>query len=437
MRKKNVAIIGGGIAGLTAGYLIHQKHDVTLFEKSSRIGGNAYTHMSPKGDSMDIAVAAFGRTGYKNFYGLLSELDIETSLCPNSFMSLFNLDTREGIYLTPTLKGSHMQKFQLFGTRRLKMLVQLYFGLKKAQALLDSGATKNMTLEECIKKIPQFQGDVRTIFICTLCLLSSMKASDILKSPANFFLNKLKVHNDVLSPKFIYSVRCVEGGTKSYVEALSAPLRDKVILNANIKTILRNNKGVTLIMKDETKHSFDRVVFACNADQVLPLIEKPTPDEKKILGAWKYYDGRVVVHRDYTSFPPRDLIQAYTFLYTQKRGKLDTSVNGAIWHQPNVSKDCEYISSQHPNFPIEDKLIDLDIILRTPLYDFSSYPTLQKLPSLNGKQNSFFCGSYFGYGLHEDAVTSAIEVAKHLGVSFKPKEPSFKIFPLLRELFKK
>ncbi|MBI2608935.1 MAG: FAD-dependent oxidoreductase [Deltaproteobacteria bacterium] len=437
MKRRNVAIIGGGIAGLTAGYLINQKHDVTLFEKSSRIGGNAYTHISPQGDSMDVAVAAFGRKGYKNFFALLSELDIGTSLCPTSFMSLRDLDTHEGIYLTPTFKGIRKQKFQLLRASSLKMLMQVYLGLKKAQALLKAGEVEGLTLDECLQKIPQFKGDARTIFMCTLCLLSSMKGSDILNSPASFFLNKLKVHNDFLSPKALYSIRCVDGGTKSYVEALSASFRSKVIFNAQIKTVLRDEKGVTLVMKDGEKRPFDQVVFACNADQALPLIESPTDAERKILGAWRYYNGRLAVHRDYSSFPPRDLMQAYTFLYTNRNGVVDTSVSGSTWHQSYVSKDCEYIGTQHPNFPIRDELIELDLTLRTPIYDFSSYPTIQQLPTLNGEKNSFFCGSYFGYGLHEDAVSSAIDVAKFFDVTFQSEDAPPKIFPALREVLKR
>ena len=108
-------------------------------------------------------------------------------------------------------------------------------------------------------------------------------------------------------------------------------------------------------------------------------------------------------------------MQAYTFLYSQKSGRFNTSVTGSLWHLPGVAADCPYLSSQHPNFPIDPKLIEYQTVLRTPNFDFKSYPTVKQLPRLNGQMNSYYCGSHFGHGLHEDAVRSAIEVAQSLG----------------------
>jgi len=147
----------------------------------------------------------------------------------------------------------------------------------------------------------------------------------------------------------------------------------------------------------------------------LALLAAPTPLEYELLGAWRYKDGRVVVHRDHGAFPPRALIEAYTFVYTMRDGKMETSVNGALWHEPQAPQGCEYISAQHPNYPIREDLIDLDTTLRTPLFDFKSVATIPRLPELNKQGSTFYCGSYFGYGLHEDAVTSAKAVAARFG----------------------
>src|ERR1019366_9159308 len=100
-------------------------------------------------------------------------------------------------------------------------------------------------------------------------------------------------------------------------------------------------------------------------------------------GKWRYKDGRVVVHRDHGAFPPRALIEAYTFLYTLRGGKMETSVSGSLWHEPQAPADCDYISTQHPNFPIRKDLIELDATLRTPLFDFGSVATIPRLPKLN------------------------------------------------------
>lgn len=410
--KKRIAVIGGGIAGLTAGYFLDRRHDIVLFERSPRVGGNAYSLRTRTGAVLDIAVAAFGKAGYKNFYALLDELEIPTEPCPTSYLSFHNLDTKEGLYLTPSIAGLS-RNLELFRAANLASLAKLLVGLQRAQHRLGKGLLKDATLGDCLKELPEFSGDAKVIFLSALCLLSSMEVGELLASPAEFFFNKLRTHHDVISPKAAYSVRCVQGGTRRYVNALAARFRRKIRLNARITTVERGEDGVKLICEGDNADRFDAVVFACNPDQALALLAAPTALEKKLLGAWRYKDGRVVVHRDHSAFPPRDLIEAYTFLYTLRDGKMETSVNGALWHEPQAPKDCDYISAQHPNYAIRSDLVELDTVLRTPVFDFKSCATIPELPRLNAGRTAF-CGSYFGYGLHEDAVASAKRAAERL-----------------------
>lgn len=409
-----IAIIGGGVGGLTAGYLLHKKHDVVLFEKSARLGGNAYTHVTPDGETPDIAVAAFGKAGYKNLYKLFAQLNIETVPCYASYMSFHDLDSRDGVYLTPSIGASLTQRFQLFKPDNIASLLQLLLGLQVAQRRLELGLSENVTVDQSLRSLPGMSGNSRLFFLCALSLLSSMSVEEVLGAPAAFFFNKLKVHHDVISPKAAYSVGCAKHGTRSYINALAAGFRKKIVFNAEISAILRDEHKVTIALSGGRKEVFDKVIIACGADEALNLLEKPTKKENELLGAWKYKEGDVVVHRDYSAFPPRDLIESYTFLYSKKNEKLQVSINGALWHLPHVSRECEYMSSQHPNFPIRPELIELKTKLRTPIFDFSACASQKELPSLNNVLNTFYCGSYFGYGLHEDAVSSAMAAANYL-----------------------
>jgi predicted NAD/FAD-binding protein len=405
--RQRIAIIGGGVAGLTAGYLLNEKYDIRLYEKTGRIGGNAYTYQTKGGEDVDIAVAAYGKAGYPNFYKLLSRLKVKTKACITSYMSFHNLDTKTGVYMTP---------FRLLRGSKAGSILRLFRGVKKSRKMIDAGVFDDLTLEEGIKKVPQLTGDARIIFLSALCLLSSMSAEEVLGSPARFFFEKLRTHHDVVSFKAAWSVRAMKNKTKSYIEPLAAPYKDRIVLNSNIRTVHRTDKGVSLVFEDGERSEFDKVIFACNADQAFGLLNDPTDEEKRLLGVWKYKDGRMLLHSDHSSFPRRRLMQAYTFLYTDRDGKFNTSVNGALWHEPGVSSRCNLISSQHPNFPVDDKLVEFETVLRTPIFDFNSIKVIKELPLLNGVRNTYYCGSHFGFGLHEDAVRSAAEAAKHLGV---------------------
>jgi uncharacterized protein len=416
---QKIAIIGGGIAGLTAGYLLQRENEITLFERSGRLGGNAQTYLTQDGHALDIAVAAFGQAGYPNFYKLLKRLSIETRWCASSYMTMYNLDEGDGLYLTPfSWKGLLAQRFAMFAPQHLFSISSAYLGIKVALRELRRGRLAGLTLAQALKNMPMLQGESRRLLLCALCLMSSMSAKDVLASPAEFFFSKLSSHSDVLSPRSVYSVRCVATKTQSYVDALSEGFNDRVQFNSQIATVERGEGEVQIVDERGQRQRFDKVIFACNADQALTLLDKPTQTETDLLGKWSYNDGKVILHRDSSSFPRRELMQAYTFLYSEKSGEFDTSVSGSLWHLPGVAPDCPYISSQHPNFPIDPSLIEYETVLRTPNFTFDSYPTVKRLPTLNGKMNSYYCGSHFGHGLHEDAIRSAIDVATQLGATW-------------------
>lgn len=412
---KRVAVIGGGAAGLAAGHFLRGDFELTLFEKKARLGGNAYTFSARDGEEVDIAVAAFGRAGYKHFFRLLDELGIPTRPSAGAFMSLHDLDSDQGIYMTPSWRGLRAQRFRMMRPSALRPFWRLSRELAAARKIQQAGGFEGLTVREALGLLPRIAGDAETIFICGLCLLSSMSAEEVLEAPASFFFEKIAVHSDVMSPKAVYSVRTLPGGTRSYVSALARAFGDRIQLNTPVRRVLRDDDRIRIV-SDRGEETFDRVIFACNADQALQLLDEPTPLERELLSAWRYKDGRVVVHRDHTAFPRRELMQAYTFLYRRRDGVLSTSVNGSLWFEPGVPRSCDLISSQHPNFPIRDDRIELDTVLRTPIFDFRSCATIPKLPGLNGVRNTYYCGTHFGHGLHEDAIRSAVEVARALGV---------------------
>jgi len=415
--QERIAIVGGGVAGLTAGYLLNEKYDVTLFEKSGRLGGNAWTYMTRYGEEVDIAVAAFGKAGYKHLFELFSRLKVKTKSY-RAYVSLHNLDTKTGLYLTPSIRGLWAQRFGVLRSKHVIEVLQLLKVVRKARRLLHEGEFEGITLREGLRKVPHMTGHTRLLFLFALSMISSMSCEAVLNGPAEYFVKLIDIHDDALSCRAFYSVAGVENLTRGYVEALASGYRDGIVFNSDIKTIVREHGRIVVLAESGVKRVFDEIVFACGADQALSLLDSPTPEEKRLLGAWRFNKRRMVIHQDYSSFPERALIQGYTFLYTERGGILGCSANAGVWQQPGVSRKCKLIGSQDPNFPVDPDLVEFETTLRTPLYDFGSFSTVGQLPSLNGVQNTYYCGSYCGLGLHEDAVRSAVEVARKLNVDF-------------------
>ncbi|MBU1172587.1 MAG: FAD-dependent oxidoreductase [Proteobacteria bacterium] len=420
--NKKIAIVGGGIGGLTAAYLLNKKYDITLFEKENRIGGNAYTHKTQSGESLDIAVGAYSRFVSQNFLKLCKRINVKMIKQPSrALLSIHNLETHDGIYLTPlNLKGLMTQKFALYrSSARDYSISKTVLAMKKIIRLFDEGKLKGLSMAEAFQLMPELDKTGQIFLMSPLCLLSSMYYEEILKGPAEFFIGKIKAMRQFEPMPQMLGLYFPKNFTKSYVDALAANYPDKIIYNSNIKSIKRNNGNVTVKMNDGNESTFDFIVFACNADQALNLLENPTPDETRLLGNWKYKEGLMVVHKDKSKFPPRELCQSWTCLQSTRNGNPHFSISLCSWmFSPAVSNKCEFIGTQHPNFPINKILIDFKTYLRTPIYDFDSFKTIKELPSLNGKMKSYYCGSHFGFGLHDDAVTSAINVAKELGINW-------------------
>ena len=416
---QRIAIIGGGIAGLTAAYLLQQRYQVSLYEKSARVGGNAYTHTTSDGVSADVGVMSFERKAYRNFFRLMEHLGIESVSGAGRMGGAFiNLQTAEACYISPHLRGLIAQRFGLFRPSRLFDNLRLPLGMHEAKRLARRGDCNGLTLEQGLQRLPKITGDGKLAFISTLCMMSSMHCEELLASPAKFFFGKLEKYGSLFPPQILWRIRFMKQGTRSYVEKLSNSLRERIEFNARIHSVERDEQGVVLNMQDGERRRYDKVVFACHADQALRLLARPSALEQNLLGVWRYTDNEIVVHRDLSPFPQKALLDGYSFLYTRGGRYIDTSVTFSLWILPTAPRSSDWMITQHQNFPIRQEAIDARFSFKTPIFDFPAVAVQTELPRLNGQLHSYYCGSHFGFGLHEDAVSSAIRVADQLGVSF-------------------
>lgn len=408
-----IAIIGGGIAGLSAAYYLGDDHEVTLFEKDAAPGGNAHTIDTRDGLSFDIAVAVFGRFSYPRFSRLLDELGVARSPLRGNGAGWRDLDTGEASYFTWTARGLLAQRLSLLHPFRAYAFARSFANMNEGIRLFRAGRLQGLTMREAFELLPPFPADSLLLHMFVMCLVSSMYYEEIMDAPAEFFFGKIATHWDFF--RFpVFTLYHSRDNTRAYVKALAARMGDRLALGSRVTSVSRTENGVAVALEGGGEHSFDKVLFACNADQALSMLERPTDDEKRLLGAWRYKDGPIVVHRDRSLFPG-EFQNLFTFLYTKKEGSINTSVNGHIRNLKSVPRDCAYVSSQHPNFPIDPDRIEYRRVFRTPIFDRASVASIPELSRLNGVMNTYYCGSHFGHGLHEDAVESAFQAARAIG----------------------
>lgn len=413
-----IAIIGGGVAGLTAGYLLNDRHDVTLFEKDNRLGGNVHTLDTKTGEEIDISVFFWSPKLYPNFAKLLTRLGIDpyaTKPMEGLSQSFRNMDTHRDYFLSTDLLQPR-RTFSMKNFRSAMYQMVVLWNYMKIVKMYNMGQLDGLSLRQAIKFCPTLKGDLLKIAIFPVCIMTSMLWDELMDAPAGFAIAKIK--KQMGTPLKFASWRLYPCKTRVYVDRLAEPFKEMIQLNANIKSVIRNGSSVVLKMADDREQTFDKVIFACPADTALGLLSEPSEDEVRLLSPWRYHDGLVIVHTDKSNYPAEDLWGMYSYLYTDNNGIINTSINAHYRFQNGVPDDSDYMGCQHPNIEIDKNKIEFQRVFRTPIYDNKSSATIKELPSLNGQQNTYYCGSHCGYGLHEDAVTSAVNVSKMLGASW-------------------
>jgi predicted NAD/FAD-binding protein len=320
--------------------------------------------------------------------------------------------TKQDYYLSCDLTKPR-STFSGKNLRSLMYQLIVLWNYVKVVRMYRKGQLEGLPLRQALRFCPALQGDLLKIAFFPICIMTSMFWEELMDAPAEFVI--AKIEKQFGSPLKFASWRLYPCKTRVYIEKLAAPIKDSIHLKSSIRSVSRNGQTVTLTMDDGSEQLFDKVVFACPADAALRLLSDPSEDEVRLLSSWRYHDGMVIVHTDKSNYPPEDLWAMYSYLYTDEGGCINTSINAHYRFQNGVPGDSKYIGCQHPNIDIDKDKIEFQKVFRTPIYDKRSFHTIKELPSLNGRNGTYYCGSHFGYGLHEDAVTSAIDVGRSLG----------------------
>ncbi len=431
MRKK-IAVIGSGAAGLTAAYLLDPIHDVTLFEKAERLGGHTNTIFIPEGPDqgtpVDTGFIVFNRKNYPLLCRLFDRLQVETQPSDMAF-GLTNRKT--GLeYCSDFPQGLFAQKRNLLSPRFIQLIGDILRMNKLAKADLHLELAEKKTLGEWLDD-RKASAAFRDLYLLPMgAAIWSMPALEMMNFPARMFLRFFENHG-LWDLKDRPQWRFVTGGSQSYVEKIKKSFRGKILTDSGVVRVRRVPAGVEVKTSKEIA-KFDAVVVAAHADEAFLTLQDPSDNEKKVLSPWKYTKNEAVLHWDDSLMPKRRAAWASWNVFvagsapearSHSASGVDpqpaTPVVLTYWMNrlQNLKTRRNYFVTLNAAESIDPAKVIQKINYTHPHYSFSSFESQKSLPALNGVRNTYFCGSYFGYGFHEDAVRSAAQAAALLGAT--------------------
>ncbi|TVP80696.1 MAG: hypothetical protein EA353_03300 [Puniceicoccaceae bacterium] len=417
--EQKIAVVGCGVSGLTAAWLLGRKHEVHLFEKNDYAGGHTRTLSVPDGPdagtAVDTGFIVMNHRNYPYFTRVLEQLGVGLEDSSMTF-SYHDLQTGYG-YAGNNLRTLFPSFAHCFNPNHLSLMKDLWRFARIGYRDLNSGFLAGKTLGQYFEERRFGQAFLHNYLYPMGAAIWSSPIEAMQGFPAQPYLHFLENHGLLrLSnrPQWKY----VKGGSRTYVRAMLQQFKRPPRLSAAPAGIRRIEGGVELITHTGEALRFDHVVIGAHADEALKLLIDPSAKEQALLGPWRYQPNEVVLHTSPTHLPPdRKLWASWNFI--REPGQSDqrpVSVSYYMNRLQNLQTDRDYVVTLNPGVEIPEASVIDRTTLTHPLYSFASMATQAGLQANNGARNTWFCGSYFGYGFHEDGVRSAVELAGKFGI---------------------
>lgn len=419
-QRRRIAVIGGGISGLSAAWLLSQAHTVTLFEADDRLGGHANTAEAPGLHGpvpVDTGFIVYNEPNYPNFTALLDWLGVASR--PADMALSVSLDDGAFEYSSFGALGIFAQKRNLFSARfwgMLRDVGRFYRQGPKDLAGLEAPLT---SLEDYLEEKGYCQAFRDDHLLPQAAAIWSTPLSAIREYPAAALIRFFQNHG-MMSVFGRGLWRTVEGGSRSYVQALKAAFHGQVRTGEAVAGLRRDAAGVTVQLASGGLERFDEVVIATHADTALELLEDPTPQERRLLSPFRYSKNRVVLHTDPALMPKRR--RAWTsWNHIGRRGEAGEGCVTYWMNRLQGIKDApDLFVTLNPTKDIPPEKTIRTEAYDHPLFDAAAIAAQGELWDLQGVNRTWFCGSYFGHGFHEDGLQAGLAVAEQAGGVRRP-----------------
>jgi predicted NAD/FAD-binding protein len=417
----NIAIVGSGISGMAAAWLLSRRHRVTVFEKDGRLGGHANTVLVQAGDRavpVDTGFIVYNEANYPNLVALFDHLQVPTKRSSMSFA--VSIDDGALEYSGGgRLNGLLAQRRNLVRPRFWSMVQDILRFYREAPRDLSLGRLEGVTLGDYVTESGYSEAFVEdhllpmaaAIWSSPLAAMRDHSAASIVRFFENHGLLRLQDR-----PQW----RTVDGGSREYVRRLTAGYADRVRLRCGARKVLRRGRGVWIEDQAGTLSHFDHVVIATHADEALDLLDDPSPLEFELLGAIRYQANPAVLHQDESLMPRRKRVWSSWNYMRDGKADAERSVHVTYW-----MNRLQGIDPAHPLFvtlnpPREPARMLGCFLYHHPLLDAAAIRAQKRLWDLQGRRNTWFCGAYFGAGFHEDGLQAGLAVAEQLGGAWRP-----------------
>ncbi len=408
-----LAIIGSGISGLSSAYYLSKKHKVDLFEKEDHFGGHSHTIDIKIQDNIipvDIGFIVFNKKTYPHLINFFEENNIAIEKSNMSFS--VSVRGSEIEYCGKGISGIFSNKLNLFNIKFLKMFFTIIDFYKKSENknLID----ENINLGEYLEQLNVSNYFIKFHIIPMVSAIWSMPPYEAKQMPLGFFLKFFQNHG-LFKLKNRPQWFTVSNRSRTYVDKILSNISGEYFKNYHINKIKRIQSGIQVYYGDKNEYfTYDKVILATHADQALSIIEDPNEIEKKILSNFKYKSNEAIIHEDINYMPKNNK----AWCSWNSSVKAENSEQNSITYWLNLLQNLDISKNifltLNPYLKIPEEKIFRKVQFTHPYFDQKAIDSQKDLHLIQNKNNILFCGSYFGYGFHEDGIKSSLDMMKYI-----------------------